>query len=100
MVVLLTLFSGFTAFSAVIIAHGRSLFADHLVGRGMTTANIFTMLGAGTLQVITGLVAGAFGSTSGVASANAYRSVFATLAGILGLALLIFSRARETRPSD
>jgi predicted MFS family arabinose efflux permease len=99
-VVLLTLFSGFTAFSAVIIAHGRSLFADHLVGRGMTTANIFTMLGAGTLQVITGLVAGAFGSASGVASANAYRSVFATLAGILGLALLIFSRARDTRPSD
>ncbi|MDX1487651.1 MAG: MFS transporter [Acidiferrobacterales bacterium] len=97
--VLLTLFSGFTAFSAVIIAHGRSLFADHLVGRGMTTANIFTMLGAGALQVITGMVAGAFSNESGVASENAYRAVFATLAAILVLALLIYSGAREIRRS-
>ncbi len=93
--VLLTLFSGFTAFSAVIIAHGRSLFADHLVGRGMTTANIFTMLGAGALQVVTGMVAGAFNAGGGTASENAYRAVFATLAGILTLALLIYSRARD-----
>ena len=97
--VLLTLFSGSTAFSAVIIAHGRSLFADRLVGRGMTTANIFTMLGAGTLQVITGLVAGVFKADDGTASDNAYRAVFATLAAILALALLIYSGARETRPS-
>jgi predicted MFS family arabinose efflux permease len=98
--VLLTLFSGFTAFSAVIIAHGRSLFADHLVGRGMTTANIFTMLGAGTLQVITGMVIGLFTGDGGPASEDAYRAVFATLAGILALALLIYTRAREIRPSD
>ena len=97
---LLTLFSGFTAFSAVIIAHGRSLFADHLVGRGMTTANIFTMLGAGALQVITGMVAGAYSANGAAASGNAYRAVFATLAAVLAFALLIYSRAREIRLSD
>ena len=54
-VVLLILFTGVTSYSVVIVAHGRSLFPDHLLGRGMTFANFLTIGGAGLVQFLSGL---------------------------------------------
>lgn len=97
---LLVALGGFNAFSPVVIAHGRSLFPDRLVGRGMTTVNFFNMLGAGALQLATGAIVGGFARAGDAAGPQAYRAMFAFLAAGLVLALLIYSRARDpTAPS-
>ena len=41
----------------VIVAHGRSLFPDRLLGRGMTTLNLAQVVGASVMPVLTGAVA-------------------------------------------
>ncbi|MGE0629854.1 MAG: nitrate/nitrite transporter, partial [Hyphomicrobiaceae bacterium] len=39
----------------LLVAHARSFFPDHLVGRGITLANFAAMIGAGLLQWISGI---------------------------------------------
>ena len=43
-----------TAYTPVLIAHGKSLFPPHLVGRGMTILNMATMGGTFLSQTVTG----------------------------------------------
>ncbi|MSO64661.1 MAG: MFS transporter, partial [Alphaproteobacteria bacterium] len=45
-----------TSYSTLITTHGRAIFPDHLVGRGMSTNNMSVFLGAAAMQWITGLV--------------------------------------------
>lgn len=91
---LLTLFALFNGFSVLIVAHGQALFPDSHVGRGMTTVNIAVQTGAGTLQVTTGLLIGAFGGTAAGAPEIAYRAMFVFLAVALACALLVYRRSR------
>lgn len=92
---LLIALGSFNAFSPVVIAHGRSLFPDRLVGRGMTTVNFFNMLGAGALQLVTGAIIGSFEQGENGTPPAAYRAMFAFLAAAMLLALLIYSRSRD-----
>ena len=82
------------------IALGRSLFADHMVGRGITVVNLGNFIGVAVMQVVTGLIVGAFAADGGTAPDIAYRLVFAYMAGITLLAVLFYSRIRDTRPSE
>ena len=82
------------------IALGRSLFADHMVGRGITVVNLGNFIGVAVMQVVTGLIVGAFAADGGTAPDIAYRLVFAYMAGITLLAVLFYSRIRDTRPSQ
>ena len=61
----------------VLIAHGKSLFPPHLVGRGMTLLNIGTMGGVFLSQTVTGFVIDLFPAQDGAYPLDAYRAVFA-----------------------
>ncbi|HEY8268582.1 MAG TPA: MFS transporter [Xanthobacteraceae bacterium] len=84
-----------TAYTAVLTAHGRSLFPPELVGRGLTLLNLGTMSGVFVLQFVTGLVIDLFPAKDGVYPIEAYRTVFALLALVLAGATLIYLRSRD-----
>ncbi|MCC6947834.1 MAG: MFS transporter [Bradyrhizobiaceae bacterium] len=88
-------FGFFASCTAVITAHGRSLFPVAFVGRGLTLMNLGTMGGVFVMQAATGTVMGLFDAPGGVYPIEAYRAAFAVLAGVLGVCTLIYLASRE-----
>jgi len=82
-------------FVPVLMAHGRNLFADPILARGMTLLNLATMSGAFVVQYASGLVMAAYQPAVGAAGAGAYRACFGTLAFILAVATLTYLRAGD-----
>jgi predicted MFS family arabinose efflux permease len=93
---LLVLLCLLNAFPVVVVAQGRSLFPDHLVGRGATTVNLAQTLGSAALPALTGWVLGL------VAPGRVCPAVFGTLAVAvaLGVAGYLFSRDAPPRPGS
>jgi MFS family permease len=98
-VTLLILFTGVTSYSVVIVAHGRSLFPDSLLGRGVTTVNIAQVVGLTVLPLMTGPIVGAFPAPSSVSPEIAYRAAFGAIALTLAAGLAVYLTARDARPS-
>ena len=91
-----------SAYLPVMTAHGRALFPDRLVGRGLTFMNMGVMGGAFALQSLTGFVAG-FASGEHVHKGaplplEAYEAVFLFLALTLAVALAIYASAPDRPP--
>jgi MFS family permease len=77
MLVLWFIVLGFvTAYTPVMIAHGKSLFPPHLLGRGITVLNMGTMGGVFLVQAVSGLVIDLFPTTGGAYPLDAYRLLF------------------------
>jgi predicted MFS family arabinose efflux permease len=90
-----------SASSTMVMTHGRGTFPDRLIGRGMATINTAVMLGVACMQTLSGIVIGAFEAMpDGMRSPDAYRALFATLTIVLGLAVAVYSRSRDIKPSD
>ncbi len=85
-------------YAAVAIAHGRAIFPDHLVGRGISLLNMGGMAGAGTMQYIAGVIVGQFAAPGTPAPISAYRTLFGFLAVALVIALLFYRRIADIRP--
>jgi MFS family permease len=98
-IALLCLFGCFGAYSLVVMAHGLALFPDELAGRGTTALNTALMGGAAIVQAVTGAVVDAFPHRHGEAATMAYALVFAILAGLTVITLLIYRRARDVNGS-
>jgi predicted MFS family arabinose efflux permease len=99
-VTLLILFTAVTAYAVVIVAHGRSLFPDHLIGRGVTTVNIAQVIGLTALPLMTGPIVGAFPAPNAVSPEIAYRWAFGAIAATLAAGLLVYLvAARDAKPS-
>lgn len=81
----------FGASFPVMMAHGRSFFPPHLIGRGVTLLNLFTIGGVGIMQFASGRVHGAF---AGGDPTTPFTAIFAFFALSLatGLAIYLFSR--------
>jgi MFS family permease len=94
-ITLLCLFGLFGAYSLVVMAHGLALFPDELAGRGTTALNTALMGGAAIIQAVTGAVVDAFPHRQGEEAMMAYALVFAILAGLTLVTLLIYRRARD-----
>ena len=91
----------FSASSTMIMTHGRGIFPDRLIGRGMATMNTSVMLGVACMQTLSGLILGAFVPLAdGSRSELAYRCLFGTMAVVLLVAVSVYSRSRDVRPSD
>jgi MFS family permease len=86
----LGVFGVITAFTPLLIAHGKALFPPELVGRGMTVLNIGTMAGAFLSQTLTGAVITLFEAPGGVYPLMAYRVAFALQAVCLLLSCLAY----------
>jgi len=89
-----------SGYSSLITTHGRAIFPERLVGRGMTTNNTSVFLGAAIVQWLTGLIIGAFVVVAGETPEIAYRVMFGFLAVLQIAALAVYSRARDVRPSE
>ncbi len=75
----------------VVIAHGRSFFPPHLVGRGVTLMNLFGIGGVGLMQFASGRLHTAM---SGGPVAAPYAAIFGffALALLTGTLIYLFSR--------
>lgn len=90
-----------SAASTMVLTHGRGIFPDRLIGRGMSTMNTAVMLGVACMQTLSGIILGAYEPlASGARSETAYRALFGVLTIVLLAAIAVYSRSQDVRPSD
>ncbi len=91
----------FSASSTMVMTHGRGIIPDRLIGRGMATINTSVMLGVACMQTLSGVIIGAFEPLAdGARSETAYRALFGVLAAVMIVAIAVYSRAQDVKPSD
>lgn len=91
----------FGAASTMVMTHGRGMFPDRLIGRGVATMNTSVMLGVACMQTLSGIIVGAFEPLAdGARTETAYRGLFGVLTVILIVAIAIYSRSQDIKPSD
>ena len=91
----------FSASSTMVLTHARGVFPDRLIGRGISTINTAVMLGVACMQTISGIIVGAFEPLAdGARTETAYRTLFGVLTLVLILAVAIYSRSQDVKPSD
>lgn len=91
----------FSASGTMVMTHARGIFPDRLIGRGMATINTSVMLGVACMQTLSGIVVGAFEPlASGARTETAYRALFGVLSAVLIVAVAIYSRSQDVKPSD
>lgn len=91
----------FSASSTMVMTHGRAIFPDRLIGRGMSTMNTCVMLGVACMHTLSGVILGQFALTAdGARSELAYRALFGFMACVLVVAVSVYSRVLDVRPSD
>ena len=83
------------AYSVLLISHVRGLFPDHMVGRGLTAANLFNFGGVGLVQMASGWIVDAWPADAGAHPPAAYQALLWFLAAIIVLAALVYARARD-----
>jgi MFS family permease len=101
---LLIWLAGVAAYGTMLLTHVRSLFPDHLAGRGATTGNMAQLLGTALLPMATGLVPG-FVTGAAIPPGTpypikAYRWIFAIVAGALAIGLAVYLGSRDTKPRE
>ena len=90
-----------SATSTMVLTHGRGIFPDRLIGRGMATMNTAVMLGVACMQTLSGLILGAFEPLAGGGRTEvAYRSLFGVLTVVLVIASAAYSRSQDIKPSN
>ena len=94
---LLVAFIGLGGYQMILHAHTRAILPDHLVGRGLTVQNTAAFVGVFVMQWASGIIIGAFGDAGD--PALPYRLVFAFLGGSTLVALLVYLRIEDAKPS-
>jgi predicted MFS family arabinose efflux permease len=87
-----------TSYGIVIVAHGRSLYPDHLAGRGVTLVNLAQVVGCTLLPIATGFLIELFPAHQGRVPLLAYRAVFGVIALALAAGVAIYAGAKDSRP--
>lgn len=88
------------SFSAVIFAQARALVADHLIGRTISTINLFIWGSVSIVQLVTGAIIDLFPvDAAGRSPSPAYQAVFAALAVMVALALYAYRKVEDVPPS-
>jgi predicted MFS family arabinose efflux permease len=101
LVIWLGAFGVISAYTALLVAHGKTLFPPAIVGRGMTLLNIGTMAGVFLSQAITGAVIDLFAAPGGGAyPLEAYRIVFAMQALWLAATMIPYLWARDPQATS
>ena len=96
-IALLVLFMVLGGYPMILHAHARAILPDHLVGRGLTVQNMAAFVSVFVMQWVSGIIVGAFENTD--APALPYRLVFAFLGVSILVALLIYLRIDDVKPS-
>ncbi len=90
----------FSASSTMIMTHGRGIFPDRLIGRGMSTMNTCVMLGVACMQTLSGTILGAFAPLADGLAVGAGLSdpVRLHVRGVAGGGGHLQPRLRDVRP--
>ncbi len=97
--VLLALLGLVCGFPTVLLAHGRAMVPDHLIGRGLTTVNTGIMIAIAAMQMAVGGLIGRVAVTAaGGASPDGYRVAFGFISVMAVLTFLIYTRVRDCPP--
>lgn len=82
-------------YAALMLSHIRALFPDRLVGRGLTTANLFNFGGSGVIQAASGWIVGRWPKAGDAHSPDAYAALFLFLAGLVAVSAVFYAFARR-----
>ena len=97
--VLFALLGFLNGFAIVAFSHGRTIFPDRLVGRGLTMLALAPFLGLTVMQISTGPLLDAFVEPNGLVSEAGYRWMFAFIAVMTLAAVAVYSRTADAKPS-
>lgn len=86
------------SFPMIVFAHARGLVAPHLMGRGLSAANMGLMLAIALMQLVFGWIVGTVSGPGAAPTELAYRTGFAVQAAGAILALLVYLPIRDVRP--
>lgn len=95
---LLIALSAASSYGVHVVTHARSVYPEHLAGRGTTTANMAQLLGCAAMPVVTGLIPGFFPVTASGYAPVAYQWIFATIAASLAAGLAVYVTSTDVRP--
>lgn len=88
------------SFSSIIFAQARALMPDRLIGRTVSTINLFIWGSVSVVQVVTGAIIDLFpADAAGRSPTISYQAVFVALAGMVALALYAYRRVEDVPPS-
>ena len=96
---LFALLAAFNGFGIVAFAHCRTIFPDLLVGRGLTVFSFAAIGGIAVMQIACGWIVGAFAQPDGLAGEAGYRLMFAFIAVIVAVSLVLYARVPDAKPS-
>lgn len=101
-VALFVLFSMAAAVTPIMIAHGRALFGDKILGRGLTVMNTANMGGVFVLQAISGLLVyrAVEGASAERLPLEAYSICFGFMGAVMLVGTAIYSFSNDRRPLD
>ncbi len=94
---LLILFGLVAPYQMVLHAHARAIFPEHLVGRGLTVQNSVAIGAVFLMQWVSGIIIETFADAAD--PGFAYRVVFGFLGAITLLALMVYLRIEDAKPS-
>ena len=80
----------------LLMAHARAFVPAHLIGRGVTLMNFFSIGGVGVMQFASGAVI--TGATVPGEPVAAYQALFGFYAVALALSVIVYLKARDARP--
>jgi len=83
------------AYSVLILSQVRNLFPLHMVGRGLTAANLFNFAGVGVVQAVSGWIVGAWPEIDGARPPEAYQAMYWFLAVIISVSAAVYLFSRD-----
>lgn len=100
-VTLLFMALGFACgFPSILLAHGRAIMPEHLIGRGIAVVNTGILIAIAAMQTAVGAVIGLTTPAGTAVSAGGYRLAFAFLACMALMSFLLYSQVDDRRPRD
>ena len=90
LLLLFVLIGFFTGSLALVLTHGRSLAAPHLLGRAITLLNMGAMGGGFLVQFISGMIIDLFPMQGAAYPLEAYRLVFGLQAALILIASIVY----------
>ena len=89
-----------SSFPMVVFAHARGIVAPHLIGRGLSAANMGLMAAIALMQLVFGWIVGTVSGAGAAPTEIAYRTGFAALAAGAVLAIAVYLPIQDVRPKD
>ena len=86
-----------SGYGVLIISHVKTLMPQHMMGRGLTLANLFGFGGVGCMQVLSGWIMSQYNVTGGAYPAAAYAVLFTAPGCLVLAASLIYFKTMEVK---